>query len=468
MTKPFSSFSIIHNLESLVTEKEGLASQGIIKYLCDASVYFGLDPLLNALDVIWMNDENGRGRKLVVYARKGTTDILRGIHGIEVTSLVQFDSAKYVSFTATGKNNKGRQEIAVGAHSIEGLGGERLAYAVMTAQTRALRRLTLQFVGGGLLDESEVNAQPTLNAAPAASQATLAGSPMVFPPMPKLTPNQAPGRVETPAEKELTQVATAVEASTETDIPVETSSALPAENKTPKLRKPRSRKPRNTVDINVPGEAEVPKETPQEFSERQEQMRQEAIRQLGKDREPADPTNPIKGWVSYPEHGTISIQSEMPRGQIDANGVITAPVINTKTEFHVPLPPHVGETVVGIPTPKGDLTIHSLTPTEATMVEATALKIVSLLRTPEKAKEYRDRLSKYSMDILPGAGMMPSENIGGVTMKLRKFAQVSTGNSSGNYTPEQWEGLFAELDGILEAKGAAALVAHINKTLGVA
>ena len=449
MTKPFSSFSIIHNLESLVTEKEGLASQGIIKYLCDASVYFGLDPLLNALDVIWMNDENGRGRKLVVYARKGTTDILRGIHGIEVTSLVQFDSAKYVSFTATGKNNKGRQEIAVGAHSIEGLGGERLAYAVMTAQTRALRRLTLQFVGGGLLDESEVNAQPTLNAAPAASQATLAGSPMVFPPMPKLTPNQAPGRVETPAEKELTQVATAVEASTETDIPVETSAALPAENTAPKLRKPRSRKPRNTVDINVPGEAEVPKETPQEFSERQEQMRRDAIAQLSQN-------------VEAPA------QSEMPVGQIDANGVITAPVINTKTEFHVPLPPHVGETVVGIPTPKVDLTIHSLTPTEATMVEATALKIVSLLRTPEKAKEYRDRLSKYSMDILPGAGMMPSENIGGVTMKLRKFAQVSTGNSSGNYTPEQWEGLFAELDGILEAKGAAALVAHINKTLGVA
>jgi hypothetical protein len=185
-----------------------------------------------------MPDDRGTN-KLVAYARKGTTDILRGIHGIDVTSLVKDDGPGYVAFTATGKNQEGRQEIAMGAHSVQGLLGERHAYAVMTAQTRALRRLTLQFVGGGLLDSSEVSDQINNNAA---SKAQLA-SPVVIPP-PQVPVTSAPGR----------------------DITEEMVEPKPISDENPgglntvkKTRAKKTRKNVNEVDMNSPGQPVVEK-----------------------------------------------------------------------------------------------------------------------------------------------------------------------------------------------------------------
>src|SRR5258708_38770132 len=111
-----TKFKIIYDLGPLnEAERE--------QYLRQASEYFQLGPDLNALDLIWMNADDGL-RRLVVYARKGTTDILRDTHEIDVTDLVQHDGPGYVSFRATGKDRKGRQEIASGVHSTEGLKGE--------------------------------------------------------------------------------------------------------------------------------------------------------------------------------------------------------------------------------------------------------------------------------------------------------------------------------------------------------
>lgn len=147
------SFSVIHDLGPLSEVQRQ-------DYLRQASEYFGLDPNLNALDLIWMNNTDGI-RRLIAYARRGTTDILREIHGISVLSVTMQIAPGFVSFTAVGKNAKNRQEIAVGAAGTDGLKGDKLAAAVSTAQTRATRRLTLQFVGGGLLDESEVGDNST-------------------------------------------------------------------------------------------------------------------------------------------------------------------------------------------------------------------------------------------------------------------------------------------------------------------
>ena len=176
-------FSIIHDLGPL-SESERK------QYLIDASEFFGLDPSLNALDAIWMDGGDG-ARRLIPYARRGTTDILREIHGIHVLSLTQHDGPGYVSFTAIGKTRSGRQEIAVGAAATEGLRGDKLAAAIATGQTRALRRLTLQAVGGGILDESELN-QTTVDINRAntslASMATLPA------PQPTVTPNAEAGK----------------------------------------------------------------------------------------------------------------------------------------------------------------------------------------------------------------------------------------------------------------------------------
>lgn len=147
------SFSVIHDLWPLTNDQRQ-------QYLRDASQYFGLDPDLNAIDLISMNNTDGQ-RRLIAYARRGTTDILREIHQINVLSVTMQSGPGFVSFTAIGKSSGGRQEIAVGAAGTDGLKGDKLAAAIATAQTRALRRMTLQFIGGGLLDESEIGDNTT-------------------------------------------------------------------------------------------------------------------------------------------------------------------------------------------------------------------------------------------------------------------------------------------------------------------
>jgi hypothetical protein len=146
-------FKIVYDLERLSEEERQ-------RYAREASAYFGLDPDLNGLDFIWMNSGDGL-RKLVLYARRGVADILREKLDITIESLSQAVIQGSLVTTAAGRNKNNRKEIAVGSCFIEGLKGKALDNAIMTSQTRALRRLTLQFIGGGILDESEVNAATT-------------------------------------------------------------------------------------------------------------------------------------------------------------------------------------------------------------------------------------------------------------------------------------------------------------------
>src|SRR5690606_13039724 len=59
-----------------------------------------------------------------------------------------------------GRDKTGREDVATGAVSIAGLKGDALANAVMKAETKAKRRLTLSLAGLGWLDESEVDSIP--------------------------------------------------------------------------------------------------------------------------------------------------------------------------------------------------------------------------------------------------------------------------------------------------------------------
>lgn len=519
MTSTGKTFAIIHDLGNLSNEER-------LQYLRNASAYFGLDPDLNALDTIWMNSEDGM-RKLVAYARKGTTDLLRDIHGIEVSSLVQTDGpyTGCVSFMATGKNKAGRQEIAVGAHSTEGLRGQRLADAVMTAQTRALRRLTLQFVGGGLLDVSEVGSQTTDIGSSAASLAQLSGSAAVLPPPQAASPAAEPTILNHKANAAIIEATQAL-AKTEpvvkgTDIPVsavtagktevspeqlaefkaqqdklradarvqlaakapatpepfstfptfsETALALPPDSplvraaeasvQTPAPEpKKRTRKKRNTVDLASPGQEAVPPAT-------------------------ANAEGGASGNVAGhnpPLTAPAPVQTEMPMAHLDAKGNLTPVSANAD----IPPKSANADTVVGV----GENTLTLLTVREAVAQlksaqikptggtpEAPAFTPTDIAKaitpppaiSPEKQKEYRERLSKYSQDILPKAGMMPSDGIGGVTMKLRKFAAVFTGQAASNplLSEAEWIDLFEFLDGYTQKNGAPALVQYIDKAIG--
>jgi hypothetical protein len=422
-----SKFKIIYDLGAL-SEAER------IQYLRDASDHFGLDPDLNAFDLIWMNSEDGGPRRLTVYARKGTTDLLRGLRGISVLSLVRDDGFPgCATFIATGKDATGRQEMATGSHSIEGLKGERLAAAIMTSQTRALRRLTLQFVSGGLLDVAEVNAQTTDISASPASLAQLSGSPAVIPP-PTVAPSTALARDITPEPvkdmgeqiaKVYREGAAALAAMPNPSIaqnpPIEGVSsqeisandlAVTGAVTAPKRKRGRPRKRLNTVDIASPSQ------------------------QVGEIKDlPNAPTPLVVTTVAQTQPPTAAT-AEVPPIQI--------------------YPPATTQTTVA----------------PATAIPVSVLSVdtppVPPALSPEKMKEYRERLRNYSNVVLVQGGMMPSDGIGGVTMKLRKFASVQLGvaGSEAVFTEEQFESLFEFLDGFNAKNGAQALVQHIDKAIG--
>lgn len=100
-------------------------------------------------------DRNGR-RSLILYALRDASNQLRDRHGIDAQVSDERIVGDAVVFTATATNSKGRKDSAVGATSLKGLTGKDYADAIMAAQTKAKRRVTLDISGCGLLDESEV------------------------------------------------------------------------------------------------------------------------------------------------------------------------------------------------------------------------------------------------------------------------------------------------------------------------
>lgn len=100
----------------------------------------------------------GRDGKLKLYALKDCTEQLRKINGVSITSLdVVSNSNGLYAVRATGVDKNGRSDSSLGAVAAGHLKGEDLANAMMKAETKAKRRLTLSICGLGILDESELD-----------------------------------------------------------------------------------------------------------------------------------------------------------------------------------------------------------------------------------------------------------------------------------------------------------------------
>jgi hypothetical protein len=95
---------------------------------------------------------------LKLYASKDCTEQLRKIHGVSITSLdpIPQDGGVYV-VRATATDKTGRTDSSIGAVVIDGKRGVELCNAIMKAETKAKRRLTLSICGLGMLDESELD-----------------------------------------------------------------------------------------------------------------------------------------------------------------------------------------------------------------------------------------------------------------------------------------------------------------------
>jgi hypothetical protein len=119
--------------------------------VCDS---LGLNPLTKPFDYIMLNG------KLTLYCRRDAADQLRRIHGINltITGREKIDDLYIVTARATDRD--GRQDESTGVVALAGLKGDVLANALMKAETKAKRRVTLSLVGLGWLDETEVETIP--------------------------------------------------------------------------------------------------------------------------------------------------------------------------------------------------------------------------------------------------------------------------------------------------------------------
>lgn len=114
----------------------------------------GLNPLTKPFEYITLNG------KMVLYARKDATDQLRDIRKVSVTRLERERIDGVYVVTAYAQAQDGRTDSSMGAVSIEGLKGDSLANALMKAETKAKRRVTLSICGLGMLDETELSTIP--------------------------------------------------------------------------------------------------------------------------------------------------------------------------------------------------------------------------------------------------------------------------------------------------------------------
>ena len=144
-------------LEPLVVTGEliYLTPEERIRFYVQTCESMGLNPLTRPLQYFEQIDRNGK-RNLILYALRGASVQLSAMHRLNVKLSDATFSHDAVMFTATVRDPNSREDSAVGATSLKGLEGKEYADAIMAAQTKAKRRAILDFVGSGLLDESEV------------------------------------------------------------------------------------------------------------------------------------------------------------------------------------------------------------------------------------------------------------------------------------------------------------------------
>lgn len=98
--------------------------------------------------------------QLRLYPLKDCTEQLRQRDGVSIYKLDQQMHENVYVVTAYARNINGKEDVATGVVSIMGLKGDALANALMKAETKAKRRVTLSICGLGMTDETEIETIP--------------------------------------------------------------------------------------------------------------------------------------------------------------------------------------------------------------------------------------------------------------------------------------------------------------------
>jgi len=121
-----------------------------VQYYLKVCESVGVNPTTKPFQYIILNG------KMVLYANKDCAEQLRKNNGVSVTGLEHKVENEVFVVSVLGKDKSGREDSSIGAVNIKGLSGDALANAMMKAETKAKRRLTLSICGLGMLDETEI------------------------------------------------------------------------------------------------------------------------------------------------------------------------------------------------------------------------------------------------------------------------------------------------------------------------
>lgn len=134
-----------------------------------------LNPLTKPFEFLELKDRQTGGKKIVLYARKDCTEQLRRRDNIsvEIVKRETIEDVFLVTARATiyveqvesdGELNeirfRARNDESIGAVGLKGMNAEDRANAMMKAETKAKRRVTLSICGLGFLDETEIENIP--------------------------------------------------------------------------------------------------------------------------------------------------------------------------------------------------------------------------------------------------------------------------------------------------------------------
>jgi hypothetical protein len=146
----------------------------------------GLNPLTQPFQYLVLS-----GRE-VLYARREATDQLRHLHSVSVHITAREVTEDCYIVTARASLPDGRTDESIGAVPIASLKGEFRANAMMKAETKAKRRVTLAICGLGMLDESEVEAAVAQARPDFTTAATSIANQYALPPVTTLPPEADP------------------------------------------------------------------------------------------------------------------------------------------------------------------------------------------------------------------------------------------------------------------------------------
>ena len=109
-----------------------------------------LNPFTKPFDYIRLNG------KLQLYATKGCTDQLRKLYGVSIQIVKTWDYKGVYFVQVKAFDKDGREDMATGFANVGNFGGDHLGNAMLKAETKAKRRVTLSICGlGAFMCEEE-------------------------------------------------------------------------------------------------------------------------------------------------------------------------------------------------------------------------------------------------------------------------------------------------------------------------